>query len=278
MALLRLQPSIGGPHHEIIKWHPGCLDCSGQQGCAGLEHMPDIVDMHCHVLPGVDDGPATMTDAIAVLREAERQGIGRMIVTPHYHPGRYVVPASKVMDVLDSVRETVRKEGIHIDLIPGQECYYFSDLVRELDRGRVLTMAGTSYVLVEYDPPVLYSVIQHSLRELIYSGYRPIIAHYERYQCLSGRMDRLEELRSNGAMLQLNFDRLLDRETLFRRNPWRRQFREGFVDFLGSDTHGMGFRPLHVDQAVDWIDSEVHPEIARMVMETNIDMLLEAEE
>ena len=238
--------------------------------------MP-VVDMHCHVLPGVDDGPATMEDSIAILREARRQGINRMIVTPHYHPGRYIVPASKVMDTLAEVRAAMAREGIGVELIPGQECYYYSGLVRELEKGNVLTMAGSDYVLVEYDPGVLYSAIMHSLRELTYSGYRPIIAHYERYQCLNGRIDRLEELRSNGAMLQLNFDRLLGKETLFRRNPWRRQVREGYVDFLGSDTHGMKFRPLHVRQAMKWIDEELDPEIANTMLITNIEMLIDSE-
>ena len=244
----------------------------------GMDALPQIVDMHCHVLPGVDDGPATMEDSIAILREAARQGIDRMIVTPHYHPGRYTVPGDRVLETLEQVRSALGREGIGIDLIPGQECYYFSGLVKELDRGNALTMAGSSYVLVEYDPGVLYSAMQHSLRELIYNGYRPIIAHYERYQCLAGRIERLEELRANGALLQLNFDRLLDRDSIFRRNPWRRQFREGYVDFLGSDTHGMAFRPLHVDRALEWIEREVHPEVAQMVLGTNIDMLIEPEE
>jgi len=234
--------------------------------------------MHCHVLPGVDDGPATMEDSLDILRVAQSQGIGRMIVTPHYHPGRYMVSAAKVNDALAQVRQAMRRERIDIELIAGQECYYFSDLVRELDRGNVLTMAGSSYVLVEYDPSVLYSVMQHSLRELMLSGYRPIIAHYERYRCLTGRIERLEELRSNGAMLQLNFDRLLDRDSIFKRNPWRRQFKDGYVDFLGSDTHGVNFRPLHVDRAVEWIEREVDPELARMVLGTNIDMLIEPED
>ena len=237
-----------------------------------------IVDMHCHVLPGVDDGPATMEDSIAILREAERQGIGRMIVTPHYHPGRYTVPGGKVLETLDQVRKALKKARVDIDLVPGQECYYFSGLVGELDKGNALTMAGSGFVLVEYDPGALYSVIQHSVRELIYNGYRPIIAHYERYQCLTGRIERLEELRSNGALLQLNFDRLLDKDSLFRRNPWRRQFRDGYVDFLGSDTHGMKFRPLHVDRALEWIEDEVDPEIARTVLGENIDMLIEHDE
>lgn len=234
-----------------------------------------IVDMHCHVLPGVDDGPATMEDSIAIIREAGRQGIDTMIATPHFHPGRYMVKARTVLEKIDQVREALDHEGIDVELIPGQECYYYSGLVKELDAGNVLTMGGTGYVLVEFEPTTLFSVMQNAMRELFSSGYRPIIAHYERYRCLNGREDRLEELRSHGAMLQMNFDRLLDKEGIFRRNPWRRQVREGFVDFLGSDTHGMNFRPLHVKQAVHWLKSEVDPEICHMLLERNPRLLIE---
>ncbi len=231
--------------------------------------------MHCHVLPGVDDGPATMEDSVAILREAARQGLSGMIVTPHYHPGRYMVEAERNLETLQAVREELKRQKIDLTLYPGQECYYYSGLVRELDAGKVLTMNGTNYVLVEFEPSVLYNVIQHAMRELFSNGYRPIVAHYERYRCLNGREDRLEELRSHGAMLQMNFDRLLDKEGIFRRNPWRRQLREGFVDFLGSDTHGMGFRPLHAQQAVEWMLDEVDPELTHVILERNLRLLTE---
>lgn len=239
------------------------------------EFMPAIVDMHCHVLPGVDDGPSTMDESLAVLREARRQGIGKMIVTPHFHPGRYMVPAAQVKATIEDVRRRLELEKLDLQIVPGQECYYYSGLVRELDAGNVLTMGGTSFVLVEFDPGVLYSVIQHAIRELFNSGYRPIVAHFERYDCLRGREERLEELHSQGAMLQMNFDRLLDKEGFFRRNIWKRYLREGFVDFLGSDTHGMGFRPLHVAQASEWLLNEVDPRIAHRILEKNIALLLE---
>ena len=231
--------------------------------------------MHCHVLPGVDDGPATMEDSVAILREPARQGLSGMIVTPHYHPGRYMVEAERNLETLQAVREELKRQKIDLTLYPGQECYYYSGLVRELDAGKVLTMNGTNYVLVEFEPSVLYNVIQHAMRELFSNGYRPIVAHYERYRCLNGREDRLEELRSHGAMLQMNFDRLLDKEGIFRRNPWRRQLREGFVDFLGSDTHGMGFRPLHARQAVEWMLDEVDPELTHVILERNLRLLTE---
>ena len=237
--------------------------------------MTPITDMHCHVLPGVDDGPATMEESLATLREAERQGIGTLIVTPHFHPGRYVVPARQVLETLERVRQSAKAEGIGIRLVPGQECYYYSGLLEQLETGRVLTMAGTRYVLVEFDTETQYTTITRAIRELRDGGYKPIVAHYERYRCLYQRRERLEEMRKNGAMLQLNFDRLVEKGSLFHPNGWRKLFRDGYVDFLGSDTHGMEFRPLHVDRALDWLYKDVDPEVRKRVLKGNIQKLIQ---
>ena len=232
-----------------------------------------IVDMHCHILPGVDDGPETMEETVATLKTAERQGIGAMIVTPHFHPGRYVVTADRALAALEHVRQRAADEGIGIRLYPGQECYYYSGLLEQLDAGNVLTMNGTDHVLVEFDTQTPYSAITRAVRELRDNGYRPIIAHFERYQCLYRRRERLDELRQFGAKLQINFDRLIDKGDLFHPNIWRKLFREGYVDYLGSDTHGMKLRPLHVAQAVEWLERDVEAELRKRVLAHNIDAL-----
>ena len=233
-----------------------------------------ITDMHCHVLPGVDDGPKTMEDSLRVLAEVERQGVGRMIVTPHFHPGRYKVYASQIGDVLGSLREEAARKGLSVTLIPGQECYYYSELVRELNAGHVLTMAGSRYVLTEFDPEVIYSVLRNAVRDLVSNGYIPIIAHFERYRCLLGDTERLDQLRYDGARLQLNFDRLLEKDGFFRRNPWRRLLLDGYVDYLGSDTHGMEFRPPHIDKALTWLLQADATEASERILYSGIDALL----
>lgn len=233
-----------------------------------------VVDMHCHILPGVDDGPATMKESLATLREAENQGIEAMIVTPHFHPGRYVVTAEKALAALERVKGEAENEGLEIDLYPGQECYYYSGLIAELESGNVLTMNGTKYVLVEFEPETQYSTITFAVRELRDNGFKPIIAHFERYRCLYQRKDRLAELHKHGARLQLNFDRLVDKGNLLHPNGWRKLLKDGYVDFLGSDTHGMKFRPLHVDKAMDWLELDVRTEVMERIMDENINRLI----
>lgn len=234
----------------------------------------NIVDMHCHILPGVDDGPATMKESLATLREAENQGIEAMIVTPHFHPGRYVVTAEKALAALEKVKSVAESEGLEVELYPGQECYYYSGLIAELESGNVLTMNGTRYVLVEFEPETQYSTITFAVRELRDNGYKPIIAHFERYRCLYQRKERLAELRKHGARLQLNFDRLIDRGSILRPNIWRKLLKDGYVDFLGSDTHGMRFRLLHADCALEWLYESVKTEIRKRILVQNMKLLL----
>ena len=161
-----------------------------------------------------------------------------------------------------------------IRLYPGQECYYYSGLIAQLEAGNVLTMNGTRYVLVEFEPEAQYSTITFAVRELCDNGYKPIIAHFERYRWLYQRKERLAELHRHGARLQLNFDRLVDKGNFIHPNGWRKLLKDGYVDFLGSDTHGMAFRPLHVDKAMDWLQLDVRTEIAERIMEKNISRLI----
>lgn len=233
-----------------------------------------ITDMHCHVLPGVDDGPDTLEESMKALREAVRQNVGTMIVTPHFHPARYKVYASQIMDGIGLLEEKIREEGLSLRLIPGQECYFFSDLIRELDAGNVLTMAGTRYVLVEFDTGIMFSSLRNAMRSLTSSGYYPIVAHYERYECLRDNTERLMQLRYDGAMLQMNFDTLLMKDGFLHKNPWRRLLKEGFVDFLGSDTHGMYFRPPHIGKAVEWMRKDVEPWLTENILQRNIQLLV----
>lgn len=238
--------------------------------------MYRITDTHCHILPGLDDGSLNMEETIQVLREAERQQVGRMIVTPHFFPGKYEVDANQILENLDHVRNICIRQGLHIELYAGQECYYFSELTKLLDKGRVLTLAGSRYVLVEFDWNCPYSLLKQGLGELRGSGYTPVLAHFERYRCLR-KEERLAEVRGRGCLLQMNFDTLLSRGGLFHRNPWRELVKMGMVDLLGSDCHGTHFRPLRIDRAMKWLSQQTDEHLLRRMLEINANKILRNE-
>ncbi|MBR2528479.1 MAG: protein tyrosine phosphatase [Blautia sp.] len=235
--------------------------------------MNGITDMHCHILPGLDDGSLSMEETLATLHSAEKQNITRMIVTPHFHPERYIVEAPQIYEGLEAVRKACDAEGIHIQLFPGQECYYYSGLVSHLDEGKALTLCGTRFVLVEFDPGVSYSYLKNGIQTLRQNGYVPIIAHFERYECLLDD-NHLNELKSQQYLLQMNYDLLLIRGGLLGDSRWQKLLKKGYVDFLGSDCHGTHFRPLHVDKAVHWMEKKVEPELVKRMLQRNFDRLV----
>ncbi len=233
----------------------------------------EITDMHCHILPGLDDGSESMEETLDTLREAVRQGITRMIVTPHFHPQRYVVTAAQILQSLEDVRAAARDAGIGIELFAGQECYYYSELVDQLEEGNALTMCESRFVLVEFDPGCLFSYLLNGLQSLRQSGYIPVVAHFERYECLY-KEDHLDELRRQQFLLQMNYDMLLRKGGLFRENYWQKILREGYVDFLGSDCHGTHFRPLQVDKACRWLEKKCDANRIRHILEVNFDKIV----
>ena len=239
--------------------------------------MNQITDMHCHILPGLDDGSRSMEETMEALREASRQGITSVIATPHYYPGRYEPDAGEVLHAWRQVKQRIRLERIPVTLYPGQECFYYSGLVEQLEEGEVLTLAGSLYVLVEFDPDSPYLQLVQGLTALQQSGYYPILAHFERYRCLRD-LERLYELRQRGILLQMNFDALLLRDSVFHRNPWRQLAAEGLADFFGSDCHGMEFRPYRVQEACRWMEEHMSQEGLQHTMHSNIQKILKREQ
>lgn len=236
-----------------------------------------ICDIHCHILPGADDGVSSSKEALEVLQEAQRQDIRQIILTPHYYPGLYEVTSAQVKKGLGVLRKICDYQKINIKLYAGQECFYHTELTEKLNRGEVLTLAGSRYVLVEFDPESPYSFIISGLRQLQANGYIPVLAHFERYVCLR-KKEVLLRLKDLGIQLQMNFDTLLEKDTFFHRNPWRALVKDGIVDYLGSDCHGMEFRPLQIDQAVQWLRTETDPDIQDQMLRINIEKILKTDD
>lgn len=109
--------------------------------------------------------------------------------------------------------------------------------------------------------------------QLQQSGYKPVLAHFERYECLDHE-DRLEELKSRGILLQMNFDTILQKKGLFQKTQWQKMVQNGTVDLLGSDCHGMHFRPYHADKGMKWLVKNVEQPIRREMLINNVKNIL----
>lgn len=224
-----------------------------------------IIDVHAHVLPGVDDGSRTMEESVSLIRSAIDQGITNMIATPHYSRRHKIKGLEKLAEEL---QQQIRETCPDFSLFLGQETYYHEELPDRLEAGDALTMAGSRYVLVEFDPGVSYQMLFRGLHRLIGAGYMPILAHMERYLCLR-QGKRVEEVLSLGCWMQMNYDSLTGHWYESEVRWCRRQVEEGHIHLLGTDMHRTDFRPPKIRPAWEWLDRHIGSHYLERMTRTN---------
>lgn len=197
----------------------------------------EMVDMHCHILPEVDDGSRSMEQTMEMLRTAQEEGVMAMIVTPHYREGRHNASPATVMERILRVREEAEKRNIFIPLYPGNEIFYFAGMPECLEHGEVLSLNHTDRVLVEFSPTDDYIHIRNALDEIRGAGYVPVLAHVERYECMVRDWKRVKELGQMDAEIQINAA-----SACGRMGRWIQKFTfdilgERLVDYVGTDAH-----------------------------------------
>lgn len=231
-----------------------------------MECSRKIVDIHTHVLPGVDDGAESIEEAKALIRLAREQGVIGVVATPHYSRRR---THTGLEQLTEAVTREIQKECPGFCVFLGQETYYHENLVERLRSGEALTLAGGSYVLVEFPEGIDYIQLFQGLRRIRLAGYQPVVAHVERYRCL--RKKGLDELIGLGCLNQMNFDSLCGRWYQPDTRWCRKQIREKKIHVLATDMHRLKRRPPRIDEAWRWLERNVsQEELARMTYETPV--------
>ncbi|MEY8354671.1 CpsB/CapC family capsule biosynthesis tyrosine phosphatase [Lachnospiraceae bacterium 54-53] len=212
-------------------------------------------DIHCHLIPGVDDGSKNIKESLAALKEEYDQNVRWVICTPHVTADLTLQAAENMKTAFFELEKRLKKTdfGNEMELYLGCELMYSESLAEKLDRGEIWTMAGTSYILVEFFPSAAYEELYHAVRRLSSKGYIPVLAHIERYSCLYKKTERIRELQELGAYCQVNASSLkgsvFDRKTAYV----RKLCRSGLVHFLATDSHGMTYRPPDIKKGAEWV-------------------------
>ena len=202
-----------------------------------------MVDIHCHVLPGVDDGAPNTQVALEMLRGAADEGIGAAVVTPHIKPsdGRELVELHQRR--LGELREAVDRAGIAMELHQGAELGFRFGL-DQVAQWPSVGLAGGPYVLVDLPSGPLSPWLEQAFFELRAGGYRPILAHPERHRELARSKTQMQRLRHQDLLFQVDagsFTGLFGRRA---QAAAEMMLQEGWVAFAGSDGHDLSKRPL----------------------------------
>jgi protein-tyrosine phosphatase len=200
-------------------------------------------DMHSHFIPGIDDGAKTLTDTLDMLRGMEAFGYKKVITTPHIMGDYYRNTPEIILGGLEHVREAAKEAGIQLELEAAAEYYFDFDLEQKLNSEKLLTF-GKNYLLFE----VSYLNAPENLDGLIFKmqtqGYKPVLAHPERYPFWYNSFETYERLHDKGVLFQLNINSLTGYYSPATKKIAERMIDQNMIDFVGSDCHHMGHQKL----------------------------------
>lgn len=196
-----------------------------------------MYDLHCHILPGVDDGSSSFEESMAMARLAEKNGIKAIFATPHYIEDAWNKDVHYNQMVLDKLNLEIRNNGIDIIIYLGNEVYSTFNVLNLLESGEITTLNSSNYLLIElpmYEVPIYVESMIYNLK---LAGITPIIAHPERNTKIIDDPNILYSLISKGALGQLNLSSLLG---LYGRSVKRTAeilVLHNMIHFVGTDSH-----------------------------------------
>ena len=214
----------------------------------------ELTDIHQHLLWGIDDGAASRETMYSMLREAQRQGIKTIIATSHARPGLQPFDMGLYTERLTEAQCFCKTEDLGICVLPGAEIAWTHQTPLVLRQGRIPTMGGTDYVLLELWRNISWQAAQDAVKQLTRAGYCPVLAHPERYLAFIRSPKKTLQFRNEtGTMLQLNADTVLSPRSYWERRFTEYLLKEGAVDAIASDAHDCINRPVNMEAAYQWL-------------------------
>ncbi len=211
-----------------------------------------LIDIHCHILPGIDDGPKTIDESFEMVQQAVEQGVGAIFATPHYIPGELVYEVEEVLERVRTLQEKIDEVGWECKIYPGMELYLCPELISHIDKGKVISLGKESkYLLVEFPGRELSPNLVDLLYEINIRGYIPIIAHPERNLGIVENPMIVNEILQHNVLLQVNASSLLGRNGKKSEKLAFEFVEQGLVSFVASDGHSPGRRAIHLRAAKD---------------------------
>ena len=202
-----------------------------------------MFDLHSHVLPGLDDGAVDLETSLAMARIYVEQGVLCVACTPHIMPGVYANSGPIIRRAVVTLQRRLDEAGIALRVAPGADNHIVPDFVPGLKEGRLLTLADSSYVLVEPPHHVAPARLEDLFFDIFLAGFIPVLTHPERLTWIESKYDVIERLVARGVWMQITSGSLCGR---FGKRPryWaQRLLGEGLVHILATDAHNLTSRP-----------------------------------
>lgn len=230
-----------------------------------------MIDIHCHIIPGLDDGSDSIEESIKMARIAYENGTDIIVATPHCNrPDSYENHWSRSFyNKFVGLKEAMGKSGLPVKLICGQEVFCTKRILQLIKEDKIVPINNSRYILIEFDFYEYSSVAYQYISELVSQGYVPIVAHPERYEFVAQEADAAVKMKNIGALLQINKGSITGG---FGQRAKREAFKmldERLVDFVASDAHSPYMRTPNMSDAHEMISEIYSLDYANMIFEEN---------
>lgn len=222
-----------------------------------------MVDLHCHLLPGVDDGSKSMDISLRLAREATENGVTHALLTPHHMNGRYMNHKKDVVRMTKEFQEQLKAHQIPLTVFPGQEVRINGQLITALDKDDILFAdTGDRYLMLEFPDDDVPHYTKQMLFELQQRGVTPVIVHPERNTMIMEKPDLLYGMLADGCLAQITASSFVGTfgGKVKRFSEELIQAGQGYI--FASDAHDLPGRKYEMRQAFDKLRQEFGPELA----------------
>lgn len=232
-----------------------------------------MVDIHTHILPGIDDGSKDMIQTLEMLKIAYENGIDKIVCTSHFYRGYYENRYDDICDLIKKVKIEKEKHDIKVNIFPGQEIFLDKNILEDYKNGIVSGINGTKYTLVELPMQTMPYYALDLLYELRLLGAVPILAHPERYVYFIEKPSIINDFLEEEILFQINSGSIIGVFGKRVQELSKILLEHNICDFIASDAHSTGRRSPKIKEALTETDN-IGKEISQIVM-SNADSVIQ---
>ena len=225
-----------------------------------------MIDIHCHILPGVDDGAENLREALLMARTAHNSGTKTMIATPHFGYGEGRNSAQTIREHVNRLQQEIRKNGMDLTLLPGMELLCTGSLEKHLEQKDYIPLADSHYLLTEFYFDESAHQMDRMISAIAERGLCPVIAHPERYDAVQQDPVLVKTWAKQGYGIQINAGSLLGKLGIGAQRTAQWLVYHGYAHAVASDAHGMEVRTPQLDLAWEYLEDHFGEDCAQALL------------
>lgn len=216
-----------------------------------------MLDLHCHILPGIDDGAQTLNDSLAMVEKAISQGITHILCSPHHNNGKYSNPANQVIEQVALLQREIDQRNLELTLLEGQEVRITGTLLEDIAKGEILfTDLDNKYILIEFPTGEVPAYTEQLFFQLLSQGHTPVIVHPERNIVFRKNPNKLIPFLEMGVLTQMTAPSILGVFGKDVQKKSRQMLMHNMLHMVASDAHNLGKRTFYMKEAFELIRKE----------------------